>query len=88
MPRLKVPAALASGNSTETVEVEADSLGELFENHAAEHGPALRDSVVADGELKEYINVYVDGSEAESLDESLDDDALIRVMPAASGGSV
>lgn len=88
MPRLKVPAALTAGSTTETVEITAGTLGEVFEQHAAEHGSALYDSVIEDDELKEYINVYVDGTEADSLEDSVADDALIRVMPAASGGSV
>jgi molybdopterin synthase sulfur carrier subunit len=87
MPRIKVPAALAGGAASSTVEVEGETVRELLDNHADEHGPELRDSVVDDGELKEFINVFVDGTEASDIDETVDDDALVRVMPAASGGS-
>lgn len=86
MPEIKVPAALAGGSSTETVDVSGTTLAEVFENHATEHGPELRDSVVANGEIREYINVFIDGEEAEGLSDAVDPESRIRVMPAASGG--
>ncbi|MFB6302484.1 MAG: MoaD/ThiS family protein [Haloferacaceae archaeon] len=86
MARIKVPAVLAGGGASSTVEVEGDTLAEVFENHAAEHGPELRDSVVEGGEIKEFINVYVDGEEVAGLDATVGDDAQVRVIPAASGG--
>jgi molybdopterin converting factor small subunit len=86
MVRIKVPAVLAGGGASSTVEVEGNTLADAFENHAAEHGPELRDSVVEDGEIKEFINVYVDGEEIDDLEAPIDDDAQVRVIPAASGG--
>jgi molybdopterin converting factor small subunit len=86
MPVIKVPAALAGGSSTSKVEVDGETLGEALDSHAAEHGPELRDSVVEDDQIKEFINIFVDGSEAESLEQQLEDDSQVRVMPAASGG--
>jgi len=86
MPRIKVPAVLAGGGASSTVEVEGATLAEAFENHAAEHGPELRDSVIEDGKIKEFINVYVDGEEADDLDAAVDADSQVRVIPAASGG--
>jgi len=77
---------LAGSSASSTVEVEGATLAEAFENHAAEHGPELRDSVVEDGEIKEFINVYVDGEEADSLEAAVDADSQVRVIPAASGG--
>lgn len=86
MPKIKIPAVLGGGSGTSSVTVDGDTLGDLFENHAAEHGPELRDSVVEDGEIKEYINVYVDGREVSDLETSVDDGSQVRVIPAASGG--
>ena len=86
MPTVKIPAVLAGGSGTSTVAVEGETLRELFDNHADEHGPELRESVVEDGDIKEFINVYVDGTPAEELDREIDSDAQIRVIPAASGG--
>jgi len=86
MARIKVPAVLAGGGSSTTIEVEGETIRDVLDNHAEEHGPGLRDSVVEDGEIKEFINVYVDGEETDSLDADVGDDAQIRVIPAASGG--
>lgn len=86
MARIKVPAVLSGSGSTSTVEVEGETLRDVFDNHADEHGPGLQNSVVEDGDIKEFINVYVDGEEVDDLDASVDDDAQIRVIPAASGG--
>lgn len=89
MPQIKVPAALTGGSSSETIPVEGTTVGEAFERHAANHGPELRDSVVEDDQIKEYINVFVNGEEVDhldGLDTRLGDDDQIRVVPAASGG--
>ncbi|TKX76913.1 hypothetical protein EXE53_29345 [Halorubrum sp. SD626R] len=86
MATIKLPAVLVGGSSTSEVEVDGDTVGDLFDNHAAEHGSELRDSVVEDGEIKEFINVYVDGTPVDGLDAEVPDDAQVRVIPAASGG--
>ena len=86
MATIKLPAVLVGGSSTSEVEVNGDTVGDLFDNHAAEHGSELRDSVVEDGEIKEFINVYVDGTPVDGLDAEVPDDAQVRVIPAASGG--
>ena len=86
MPMVKIPAVLAGGSGTSKVAVEGETLRDLFDNHADEHGPELRDSVVENGEIKEFINVYVDGTPVEELDSQIGSDAQIRVIPAASGG--
>ena len=86
MPQIKIPAALAGGTGTDLIDVEGNTLEEVFENHAEAHGPELKESVVSEGEIREYINVFIDGEEADRLADSVDPDALIRVMPAASGG--
>lgn len=89
MPTINIPAALTGGSSSETIEVEGGSVREVFERHAEEHGPELHDSVVEGDEIKEYINVFVNGEEVSHLDginTQLDPDDQIRVVPAASGG--
>ncbi|MFB6268991.1 MAG: MoaD/ThiS family protein [Halobacterium sp.] len=85
MAEIKIPAVLGDGGP-ETVEVDGETLADLLDNHADEHGPELRDSVLEDGDIKEFINVYVDGSEVNSLDHEVGEDSRVRVIPAASGG--
>jgi len=88
MATIKLPAVLVGGSSTSEVDVDGETVRELFENHADEHGSELRDSsVIKDGEIKEFIiNVYVEGTPVDSLDAEVPDDAQVRVIPAASGG--
>jgi len=86
MATVKIPAVLAGGSGTSKVTVEGATLRQLFENHADEHGPELRDSVIEDGDIKEFINVYVDGTPVEDLDTEVGEDTQIRIIPAASGG--
>ncbi|MUW15189.1 hypothetical protein GJ633_11400 [Halorubrum sp. CBA1125] len=86
MATIKLPAVLVGGSSTSEVAVDGDTVRELFDNHAAEHGSELRDSVIEDGAIKEFINVYVDGTPVDGLDAEVPDDAQVRVIPAASGG--
>lgn len=86
MATIKLPAVLVGGSATDTVEVAGDTVRELFENHADEHGPELQDSVIEDGEIKEFINVYVDGTPIDDIDAAVPDGAQVRVIPAASGG--
>ncbi|TKX80776.1 MoaD/ThiS family protein [Halorubrum sp. SD626R] len=86
MATIKLPAVLVGGSATSEVEVEGDTVRELFDNHADEHGPELRDSVLDDGEIKEFINVYVEGTPVDGVDAEVPADAQVRVIPAASGG--
>lgn len=86
MATIKLPAVLVGGSATSEVDVAGSTVRELFENHAAEHGPELQGSVIEDGEIKEFINVYVDGTPIDDLDADVPEDAQVRVIPAASGG--
>ncbi|MFW5938453.1 MAG: MoaD/ThiS family protein [Halanaeroarchaeum sp.] len=86
MATIKLPAVLVGGSATSEVDVAGATVRELFENHADEHGPELKESVVEDGEIKEFINVYVDGTPIDDLDADVPEDAQVRVIPAASGG--
>jgi molybdopterin synthase sulfur carrier subunit len=86
MATIKLPAVLVGGSATSEVEVEGDTVRELFDNHAEEHGPELRDSVLEDGEIKEFINVYIEGTPVDGVDAEVPADAQVRVIPAASGG--
>lgn len=89
MAELTVPAALTGGSASETVEVPGGTLGEVFDNHADTYGPELYESVIADGEIREFINVYINGKEvtdADGLETKVSPEDEIRVIPAASGG--
>lgn len=89
MPTIKIPAVLSDTGSSQSVEVEGDTVGEAIAAYTDEHGPELEENVMADGSVKEYINVYVDGTDIRNIqgvDSPLEGDDEIRIIPAASGG--
>jgi len=87
MTQIKVPAALTGGSSAAIVEEDGASVGEVLAAHADAHGPELRDSVIDDGGIREYINVFVNGEPIEhGVDTPVGPDDVIRIVLAASGG--
>ncbi len=72
------------------VEVEANTVGELIEKLDAQF-PGVKARVLeADsGEIKRFINVFVNGEEIRSLqgvDTPLDENAEVSIIPAMAGG--
>ncbi len=88
MPVINVPAVLTNEGSKK-VEVNATTVKEAIDAYTEEHGSEIQDQVMDDGEVKEYINVYVNGEDIRNLagiETSLEEDDEIRIIPAASGG--
>ncbi|MFW5929114.1 MAG: MoaD/ThiS family protein [Halobacteriota archaeon] len=89
MPTIKVPAVLSDGGSAEKVDVEGDTVRAAFDAYTDGHGSEIEEKVLDGDEIKEYINVYVNGRDVrdeDGLDTALDEDDEIRIIPAASGG--
>jgi molybdopterin synthase sulfur carrier subunit len=86
-------ATMAEAADTERVTVEpgpdatvADALDALLDEH-----PAIADRVYdADGDIYGHVNLLIDGTnpfaEGDGLDERVDEDAELALMPAVSGG--
>ncbi|MDY6774478.1 MAG: ubiquitin-like small modifier protein 1 [Halobacteria archaeon] len=88
MPVINIPAVLTNEGSKK-VEVEGDTVEEAIDAYTEEHGPEIEEKVMDDGDVKEYINVYVNGEDIRNLagiETSLEEDDEIRIIPAASGG--
>ena len=90
MPTFRIPPVLRP-LANEQVRVDADgatlrdALDSLFDAH-----PALRERMVQDGELRRFVNVYVDEEDVRTgkgLDTPLDADSTVIVLPAMAGGS-
>lgn len=91
--RIKLFANLAdiAGTRTITIDVEdrqavSNILEAVFDRH-----PGLREEVVTDnGDLKDHINVLVDGEsvrhDADGLATEVDPDAEVAIFPPVSGG--
>jgi molybdopterin converting factor small subunit len=61
-----------------------EALGDLFAKH-----PSLRDRVTTDGELSEFINVYVNDRDVryrDGLETSVGEGDTIILLPAMAGG--
>jgi molybdopterin synthase sulfur carrier subunit len=67
-------------------EVDATTVAQAIEQLDAQT-PGLRNRLVDSGPvLREHINVFVDGSQAD-LDTPVPDGSTVHVIPAVSGGS-
>lgn len=90
--RVKVPTQLRDlvGGQTE-LDVEATSIRELLGKVGADH-PGLVERVIGeDGEIRRFINVYVEDEDVrflEGLDTPLKDRQTVSILPAVAGGAL
>lgn len=91
MATFRIPPVLRP-LTDQQVEIEAagDSLGAAFEQLFASY-PELKSRVIGDdGELRRFVNVYVDDEDVRTLDgleTALEPAASVIVLPAMAGGS-
>ena len=68
------------------VEVDSKTLGELVEQLDAQW-PGMADRLLEPGpQLREHINVFIDGERERSLTAPLSSSAVVHVIPAVAGG--
>ena len=76
-------------NETELVEVQGATVGEIF-NQLDVQFPGLRARLCEEnGELRRFINVYVDGEDIRFLDRlqtKVAERSEISIVPAIAGG--
>jgi molybdopterin converting factor small subunit len=66
--------------------VDAATVGEMIDQ-LDERWPGMRDRLCHPGpELREFINVFVDGQRAD-LSTPIGKDSLVHILPAMAGGS-
>jgi sulfur-carrier protein len=84
-----VLADLAGGSKQLDVEVAGGTLADLLEALAAEHpllGRRIRDET---GQVRRFVNVYVDGDDVrftEGLATPVTDGTVVQVLPSVAGG--
>jgi molybdopterin synthase sulfur carrier subunit len=84
-----VLADLAGGSKHLNVEVAGDTVADLLEALAAEHpllGRRIRDET---GQVRRFVNVYVDGDDVRfqgGLATPVRDGAEVQVLPSVAGG--
>lgn len=90
MPIIRIPAVISESGGSKKVEVDGETVLDALRTYGDEHGHELEENVLGDGEIKEYINVYVNGKDVRDLDgvdTPVEDDDEVRIIPAASGGT-
>ena len=88
--RLKIPTQLRelTGGSPE-LELEATSIKELLDGLRAGHPELVERLVDENGELRRFVNVYVEDEDVrflEGLDTPLEDRQTVSILPAVAGG--
>jgi molybdopterin converting factor small subunit len=86
---VRVPPVLrAEAGGAREVEASGSTIRELLEDLSA-RVPALGEKVYDGGEIRPYVNVYVDGEDVrtrDGLDTPVRDGATIVLLPAMAGG--
>ncbi len=86
---VKLPTQLrdAAGGAA-SLQADGSTVGEALESVVAEHGE-LRERLFHDGDLRRFVNVYVDGEDvrfAEGLATAVPGGAQVQVLPSVAGG--
>ena len=84
-----VLAALAGGSKHIDVAPAGDTLGDLLDALAAEHPMLARRIRDETGQVRRFVNVYVDGDDVRfsgGLTAKVRDGAEVQVLPSVAGG--
>ena len=84
-----VLAALAGGEKHVDVEPAGDTLADLLDALAAEHPMLARRIRDETGQVRRFVNVYVDGDDVRfegGLQATVRDGAEVQVLPSVAGG--
>ena len=85
----RVPPVLrAEAGGAREVEASGSTLRELLEDLSARL-PALGTRVYGEGEIRSFVNVYVDGEDVrtrDGLDTPVRDSSTVILLPAMAGG--
>jgi molybdopterin converting factor small subunit len=86
---VRVPPVLRSeAGGAREVEASGSTVRELLEDLASRL-PALGARVYGGGEIKSFVNVYVDGEDVrtrDGLDTPVHDSSTVILLPAMAGG--
>jgi molybdopterin synthase sulfur carrier subunit len=86
---VKLPTQLrAAAGGQSSAQVEGSTVGEALEALFAEHGE-LRDRLMQDGDLRRFVNVYLDDEDVRTLDglsTPAREGSQLTILPAVAGG--
>jgi molybdopterin synthase sulfur carrier subunit len=86
---VKLPTQLrAAAGGQATAEVQGATVGEALESLFSAHGE-LRDRLMQDGDLRRFVNVYLDDEDVRTLDglaTPVREGGQLTILPAVAGG--
>jgi len=86
---VKLPTQLrAAAGGQSSAQVAGSTVGEALESLFAEHGE-LRDRLMQDGDLRRFVNVYLDDEDVRTLDglaTPVREGGQLTILPAVAGG--
>jgi sulfur-carrier protein len=86
---VKLPTQLrAAAGGQASAQVEAATVGEALEALFAQHGE-LRERLMQDGDLRRFVNVYLDDEDVRTLDglaTPVREGGKLTILPAVAGG--
>ena len=86
--RIPTPLRTLTGGADE-VSVEGTTVGEVLRELVTRHQGLSRYLFNGDGELREFINIYVDDrnvSSLDGLDSAVEPAGVLTIVPAVAGG--
>jgi molybdopterin synthase sulfur carrier subunit len=78
-----------TGELERELDVGGETIGNILEQLSKEYGDGFRSRLLQDGEVRRFINVYIDGEDIRyngGMDASVPDGAEVSILPAISGG--
>src|SRR5438105_15541858 len=90
MPQVRIPPVLRpEAGGQRHVEAAGSTVREVLENLVAEY-PGLRDRIFDGGELPQFLNVFIDGTDVrlnDGLETQVDAGSTVVLLPAVAGGA-
>ncbi|HYZ81726.1 MAG TPA: ubiquitin-like small modifier protein 1, partial [Solirubrobacteraceae bacterium] len=87
---VKIPTQLRSvtGGEAEASVEDVSTVGEVLDG-LYERFEGLRERIAEDGDLRRFVNVYVEGEDIrflDGLDTAVEDGDEVTILPAVAGG--
>lgn len=89
MCRVRIPPVLrAQAENQKQVEVEGDTVAAVLE-HLVERFPGLRGQLPGDGQVRRFVNIYLNDQDIrylQALDTPVAPSDMVVILPAMAGG--
>ena len=86
--RIPTPLRPFTGGADE-VRAQGETIGEVLNSLFADHEGLDSQLLDGDGQLRQFVNVFLDGTNVRSLsglDSPVEEGSIIHIVPAVAGG--